>query len=567
MTMHRREFLQAVGASTPAALPASADAPATASANQPPTEPRVLLYDDGRHASPLYQYAPPLTPDDFVITVDQLADSGVDTLVYAAGLEGGTQIYDSRVAQTWGDNVKQWTHPVWYRAGRHLKQLIDDGHDPLELICQRAHQQKLLLLAGNWISLQGADRATAGGRGRQSDFVFDHAQFEVGPEKDPRARYAHPRRFSFLHQAVRDERLAVFEEMLTRYPTDGVEINLTEFVPLCRFDEVDQLSPLLTEWLRRLRKTADRAAQDQGRAKRIYVRLPTDISTQQQLGCDSATWIADGLVDGLVCMNGIGDAVMTQCWSMEPLKKLVGNSDCRLVAGFNNLLQSQFHRSATQAMTWAAAANAWDDGADGFAVVDYHWTPNGWPLTAEDYQTLRVLGHPELLRFRDKDYRALRLGRGQDKPIDWPDTMDDALPKPLEEKQPVELTLQIADDLEAAGRQQKIESVRLRIRITNIEASLNKVRVELNGKRLPESILSLDDLIYRQQPLGSFNPYGFVYEYRLPESLWPRRGKNRVRIKLVEKDRGIDTKFDVSDIDLVIDYNPQRHLRENPVSY
>ena len=158
----------------------------------------MLLYDDGRHASPLYQYAPPLTPDDFVITVDQLADSGVDTLVYAAGLEGGTQIYDSRVAQTWGDNVKQWTHPVWYRAGRHLKQLIDDGHDPLELICQRAHQQKLLLLAGNWISLQGADRATAGGRGRQSDFVFDHAQFEVGPEKDPRARYAHPRRFSCL---------------------------------------------------------------------------------------------------------------------------------------------------------------------------------------------------------------------------------------------------------------------------------------------------------------------------------------------------------------------------------
>ena len=40
-----------------------------------------------------------------------------------------------------------------------------------------------------------------------------------------------------------------------------------------------------------------------------------------------------------------------------------------------------------------------------------------------------------------------------------------------------------------------------------------------------------------------------------------------MRVKLVEKDRGIDTKFDVSDIDLVIDYNPQRHLRENPVSY
>ncbi len=565
--MHRRKFLQAVGASAPAALPGTVEASASAATDKPATEPRVLLYDDGRHASPLYQYAPPLTPDDFVITVDQLADSGVDMLVYAAGLEGGTQIYDSRVAQTWGDNVKQWTHPVWYRAGRHLKQLIDDGHDPLELICQRAHQQNLLLLAGNWISLQGADRATEAGRGRQSDFVFDHPRFEVGPEKDPRARYAHPRRFSFLHQAVRDERLAVFEEMLTRYATDGVEINLTEFVPLCRFDEVDRLNPLLTEWLRRLRKTADRAAGDQGRAKRIYVRLPTDIPTQQELGCDAATWIGDGLVDGLVCMNGMGEAGMTQCWSMEPLKHLVGDSACRLVAGFSNLLQSEFHRSPTQAMTWAAAANAWDDGADGFAVVDYHWTPNGWPLTAEDYQTLRVLGHPELLRFRDKDYRTPRLGRNQHEPVAWPRSMVDSLPKPLDEKRSVEVTLKIADDLRAAGRQQKVEGVRLRVRITNIEASLNDVRVELNGKRLPESILSLDDLIYRQHPLGAYGPYGFIYEFRLPEPLWPRRGENRVRVKLAEKDQGIDTNFHVSDIDLVIDYNPQRHLRENPVEY
>jgi len=38
-------------------------------------------------------------------------------------------------------------------------------------------------------------------------------------------------------------------------------------------------------------------------------------------------------------------------------------------------------------------------------------------------------------------------------------------------------------------------------------------------------------------------------------------------VKLAEKDQGIDTNFHVSDIDLVIDYNPQRHLRENPVEY
>ncbi|GIS59818.1 MAG: hypothetical protein CM1200mP2_20430 [Planctomycetaceae bacterium] len=54
-------------------------------------------------------------------------------------------------------------------------------------------------------------------------------------------------------------------------------------------------------------------------------------------------------------------------------------------------------------------------------------------MTAEDYQTLRVLGHPELLRFRDKDYRARARTRPEQTDA-RPDTMDDALPKPLEEK-------------------------------------------------------------------------------------------------------------------------------------
>ena len=566
--MLRREFLQAVGASAPAALAetASAKEPA-ATADSPVAEPRVLLYDDGRHAGPLYQYAPPLTPDDFVITVDQLADSGVDTLVYAAGLEGGVQLYDSQAAQTWGDNVKQWTHPVWYRAGRHLRQLIDDGHDPLRLICERANRQGLFLLAANWISLVGADRATEAGRGRQSDFVFDHANFEVGPERDPRAAGTSPRRFSFLHKEVRDERFGVFAEMLTRYPTDGVELNLLDFVPLCRFDEVDRLRPLLSDWLRKLRQVADRAAQQQQRAKRIYARIPVDPPTQRALGYDVATWAREGLVDGLVCSGGLGEAPMTHDWSLGPLKELVGKSGCRLIAGFSDLLMRQFERAATQSMTWAAAANAWDDGADGFAIVEYHWTPNGWPLTAEDYQTLRVLGHPELLRFRDKHYRAPGQGRGRSERLDWPPMMKGLLPKPLEKGRPVSVRLKIADDLQSTAGQEKVAEVRVRVRITNIEPSLNTVRIELNGKRLPESLLTLDDLTYRLNTMGSYHPYGFVYDFLLPEKSWPRRGENQVRVTLEKKDTGIATSYEVYDVDLAIRYNPQRHLRDQPVEY
>ena len=65
----------------------------------------------GAHAAPLYQFAPPLTPEGFLATVDQLVGSGFDTLVYFAGLEGGVALYDSQVSQKWGDNVDTWKQP------------------------------------------------------------------------------------------------------------------------------------------------------------------------------------------------------------------------------------------------------------------------------------------------------------------------------------------------------------------------------------------------------------------------------------------------------------------------
>ena len=91
--------------------------------------------------------------------------------------------------------------------------------------------------------------------------------------------------------------------------------------------------------------------------------------------------------------------------------------------------------------------------------------------------------------------------------------------------------------------------------------------MKLNGKTLPEDILSLDDLTYRLQPMGSFHPYGFVYDFDLPESLWPRQGENQVRVTLEKRDRRIQTRYDVHDVDLVIRYNRQRHLRTQPVKY
>ena len=63
----------------------------------------------------------------------------------------------------------------------------------------------------------------------------------------------------------------------SRYESDGIELDLSldnEFGPFCKFGEVEQLAPLLTQWIRDLWAVARKAEEAQGRRKRIYVRVP-----------------------------------------------------------------------------------------------------------------------------------------------------------------------------------------------------------------------------------------------------------------------------------------------------
>ena len=530
-------------------------------------EPRVFMFDDGRHAASLYQFEPPLEPSDFTFNVDQLADSGVDTLIYFAVLEGGIVMYDSRVAQKWGDNVVKWTHTVWYRAGRNIHQLVADGYDPLKLLCDRCHEKGIWFIPSNPVTLSGGDRATDGGLGRKSDFVYEHPEFQVGEEEDPRASDASVTRFSFLHPEVRAERFQVSEELLARYETDGIELNMTDFVPFCRFDEVEELAPIMTQWIRDLRAVARNAEADQGRRKRIYVRIPAHPDAWSALGYDVPGWVSEGLVDGLICQPGLTQGPVDQDPDLSGAVALVSGTQCRVLASFQNVLSRQLKQYATPPMIWAAAANAYAQGTDGFGIGDAHWTPNGWPWTHDEYQTLRLLGHPEMLATADKLYRVRSETRGVTKGVGWAPGVAPSLPQTLVEGEPVEVRLRISDELEKWGALGRVEAVQLRIRMIGIEPLLNEVRIELNGQPLPDTILDIEDLNYRLISTGAVGPYGQVYKYQLSPAYYPKPGHNTVRITLVKRDPNIENPFEVYDVDCDIRYRLHRHFGREPIDY
>ena len=580
-TMRRREFLQTIGTAPPAAVVGATTAAAsTDHPGEHRAEPRVFLYDDGRHASPLYQFAPPLTPEDFAFTVDQLVDTGVDTLLFSAGLEGGVVQYDSRVAQKWGDNVDVWSHEIFYRASRNLNQVIADGHDPMKLLCDRCHKKGLWFLPTAPVCIVGADRARSHGYGRTSDFAYE-TRFQVGQDVDPRAnllgRFFGPKRLSFMHEEVRAERFRIFEELLSRYNTDGVELDLSidnEFGPFCKLGEVDRLAPLLTEWIDSLREVASQAEAAQGRRKRIYVRIPAhEKAVWKMLGFDVPAWVTRKLVDGLICITATKKetptdpiVVLDQDVDVSPAVELTRDAPCRVLAGFTTHLGRQLAREATQPMIWGAAANAYARGADGFGICNAMWTPNGWPWSATEYETLRLLGHPDLLATADKTYRALSQasGRGHANSLLPIDTI---LPRDLVVGEALEVPLRIADDLARWQRLGRVDEVVLRIRLSNFEPDSNRIRVRWNGSPLPDSILRRIDLHFRVIRQGPIGPYGYVLEYRLTPEHYPRPGDNTVELTLLKRDPKLSIPVGAYDVDCSIRYLAHRDFERAPIEY
>ena len=284
------------------------------------------------------------------------------------------------------------------------------------------------------------------------------------------------------------------------------------------------------------------------------------------MGYDVPTWVRENLVDGLICLSGQMEGAMAQDLELEAAVALTRGTPCRVLVGCSNLLGRQRHHYAPAPMFWAAAANAYAQGADGFGLANAHWGPQGWPWINDEYHTLRLLGHPDLLETADKIYRA-RAESSVRKSSDWFPGEGLDLPRTLVEGEPVQVPLRISDDLAHWHSQGRIESVCLRIRITAIEPALNPVEVKLNGKVLPDSLRELNDLGYRLISTGSIGPYGSVYEYPLPPEYFPAPGRSVVEITLLQHDPHITLDFDVWDVDCVIRYRLHRHFRREPIDY
>ncbi len=503
-------------------------------------KPRMMFYHDGRHPL-IYMYEPPMQKEEFESAVDELLGTPIEALMFTMG-DGRTVLHDTQVGELWGHNVKKWPHLIFRRAHQNARGLIDAGHDPLRIVCDRAKAKGILiypvLLVQQGTGKRGEDT-------RASEFRFNNRHLEIGAGGGVDPGFPGLHGLDFKLEEVRNERFALIEETVNRYPVDGFELQLDYMPYYFRPDEVDAGRPIMTEWIARVH----RAVKQSGARRELAIRIPSSLDGCYSVGLDIREWIRQGIVDVLIGQNYSGPELMDQMADFRPLVAAAKGSECRVHAAIHSHIDSDRLSEATIKMLRAAACNYWEQGVDGLYLA--HWFSN-WPYEGEFYEKLRELPYPEVMAPKDKTYFVTTTTGRYPKPSLEPGlTMQ--LPVDLKVNQPAKVEMTINDDLLRWHKAGRVHDVFLRARVSN-STELDRLSFRWNGKLLPDSRLRKINQLYRMTAprYRVNNSYWLIY--RLDRNHWPRKGKNTLEVTLTQRDPDVTPQIFLRDVELEVKY-------------
>ncbi len=510
---------------------------------------RLVFYNDSRHFH-LYCYDPPMRLQDAWAPVDEVAGTGVDTLVYGFGA-GPTMFHNTEVGEIWGTRLVEagnafsqaepsnlWALSSW-RAYENLRSLREQGLDILTLLVERAHAKGLEFFGSLRMSHTADPKDTDTAHTWQ--FRIDH------PEWCLKGHGKHA--FNWVHPEVGAERLALIEEAVNRYDVDGFEVDWV-FCP-CFFEdgEAGQNAHVLTEFMREVRRVVVKAAQRRGRPIALGVRVLPTLSGNLAEGLDVPAWVKEGLLD-FVAPVLYGPRRMDVDFPFEWLVDLTQPTACEVYPA----LQDQV-RSVTTSGLWqqnrhikdhpatlehyrAGAAAYWSKGTDAIYLPWFNW-----PVGAEERQVLCEIHDPDLLTEKPKHYwtriheeETAAHGYAAQLPV----TLTTGLDAPGQT-----VRLFVADDPQRA-------EARLRLQLTG-SVGHDVMTISLNGTALRSETCK------RTNHGGGGNIYACL-EYPLPRGAL-RKGANEVAVAVHSRPRNLTAQVVLESVELLVTYpGPRANL-------
>ena len=482
-------------------------------------KPRLIYYNDSRHYM-MYRYDPPLSLHRLRQPVDELLGTGVDMLAFGLA-SGETYLHDSRVGYRWGQTVKRHNSGVmWWRAAENLNRAIEAGYDPLKVVVDRAHEKGMQVICSMRMN-------TPGHRDSESQYSVGRLKWErpellIG-EEDP-DNPATATAADYAQAGVREDKLAVIEEVCDRYGADGFEFDDSMRV-FFKPSQVRQNTPILTQFMRDVRSLLDRIGKKRGEELIFAARAHTSEEANLAVGMDVRTWLSEGLVN-LVVPHYDGTVVDTNPW-LGWLAEAAHEASAWVYAPVVTDPYDDRHHRTTAEMYRAASTNYRAGGADGLYLSNL-----SWPHTAGEYMILREMGDPDIHARKAKHYIL-----GPQLPDDGKLHIKRHIPVTLEEGVTARVPVYVGDDLDSARADSELEGVTLEVRIVQT-CPEDRLSFRLNGEEL-----SLDEarvstyygglVSYSAQRFGPpqrINTH-YWYEFPLPLEL-ARQGENDVEVTM-----------------------------------
>jgi hypothetical protein len=316
--------------------------------------------------------------------VDVIADAGVTVLL--CNTNARRTNYQSRVWEAFWDGYdpagpddQPFLAPMRrdavaaYRKGLgNMLAVHRQGIDYPARMAQRCRQRGI----SPWISLRMNDC-------HEND-IADHPFHGSFWKKNPQFRRQNcPGYFAtcldYAHPEVRDLYKALIVETLDRYDIDGLELDFMREPYLFSAGKEAEGAPILTAWIRDVRKLTEAAAARRGHPVRLGVRVPSRPETAKAMGLEAIDWAKEGLIDLLVA---------TPRWAttefdmpLEQWRELLGTSKVTLAGGLEVLYRpcpGGEANTVSPELDRGAAAAVLSRGADTVYLFN-HFQNGVWP--------------------------------------------------------------------------------------------------------------------------------------------------------------------------------------------
>ena len=249
------------------------------------------------------------TPEAYLShRLDHVIDTQVDSvwLSFVGGAD--VLLYDTKVGEIadsgpWPGVRKPGEETVHWR---NIKAFLDQGTDSLRIVLDFCRKHGLEMFASyrmNMIqdSWQRSFR-TKWKREHPELCLGERGSYENSDNEELRHCWSS---LDWEHEAVRDQRLAVIEEICSGYDVDGMELDFWRwpafFKPTLEQKPVEQRHlDAMTDFMRRARGRMMEIESERGRPLLLAPRVFDTLDVNRRMGLDVETWLEEGLLDILV---------------------------------------------------------------------------------------------------------------------------------------------------------------------------------------------------------------------------------------------------------------------------